>query len=209
MNRSGGAIAFREERQDATLDMVRAGKVIRHQHLPLQHTEHDLDLVEPGGVHRQPMDADLEAQPEREDPGGQLLRSVSRTVILDQMEHANPLAPQAGEQHPQEGLEFSESLPLKTPRQRLPAVHQQAGEQLHGPFPLIPVADMYSMAGRGGGRAAGSLSSLDRCLLVRADDDVAFPAQLLRSLVQVENGDRLFKVTEDPWAAASCDTARA
>jgi hypothetical protein len=75
----------------------------------------------------------------------------------------------------------------------LPAVHQQAGEQLHGAFPLIPVADMYSMAGGGGGRAAGSLSSLDGCLLVRADDDVAFPAQLLRSLVQVENGDRLLK----------------
>src|SRR5215470_13199920 len=39
VNRAGGAITFGEERQDATFDVVRAGKVVGHQHLPLQNAE--------------------------------------------------------------------------------------------------------------------------------------------------------------------------
>src|SRR5262245_26370279 len=45
-----------------------AGKVVGYEHFSLPHAEHDLDLVEPGGAHRQPMDADFEAQPERTNP---------------------------------------------------------------------------------------------------------------------------------------------
>jgi hypothetical protein len=65
VNWSGSPIALGEEPQDATFDVARAGKVVRHQHLPLEDAEHDFDLVQPRGVNRQPMETDLEAQSER------------------------------------------------------------------------------------------------------------------------------------------------
>src|SRR5262245_26305307 len=113
--------------------------------------------------------------------------------MQDEMEHADPFAPQAGKQHLQEQLKLREPLPLETACQRLPAVHQQASEQLHSAFALVPVADMHRMTRANWRRTAGGFSGLDRGFLVRANDDVAFPVQLLRSLVQVENRDRLFK----------------
>src|SRR5262245_59773988 len=139
------------------------------------------------------MDADLEAQPERTNPVGQLLRGVGGTIIQDEMEDADPFAPQTGEQHLQEQLKFPEPLPLETARERFPAVYQQAGEQLHGTLAVIPVADMQGMPRTRRSRTARGFSSLDRGLLVRADDDVALPAQLLRALVQVQNRDGLFQ----------------
>src|SRR5262249_42389303 len=62
---------------------------------------------------------------------------VSGTVIQNEIEDAGPFAPQTGEQHLQEQLKFREPLPLEAARQRFPAVHQQAGEQLHGALALI------------------------------------------------------------------------
>src|SRR5262245_65875593 len=91
------------------------------------------------------MDADLEARAERTNPVGQLLRGVGGTIIQDEMEDADPFAPQTGEQHLQEQLKFPEPLPLETARERFPAVYQQDGEQLHGTLAVIPVDDMQGM----------------------------------------------------------------
>src|SRR5262245_16522581 len=68
---------------------------------------------------------------------------------------------------------------------------------------MISVADMQGMPRTSRGRPAGAFASLDRGLLVRADDEVALPAQLLRSLVQVQNRDGPFQESTTPTTAAS------
>jgi hypothetical protein len=109
------------------------------------------------------MNPNVETEAERANSGRQLLGGVGRTVIQDQVEDADPLAPEAGEQHPQKHLKFTKPLPVKATRQRFPAVHQEAGKQLHRAFALVPIAHMQGMAGPRGGRAACGLPSLDRC----------------------------------------------
>src|SRR4030095_13005144 len=155
--------------------MPRAGKVIRGEHLLLEHAKHNLDLIQPRGMDRQPMNADVEAQSERADPRRQLLGCVGRPVIKDQMQHPDPVAPETGKQHPQELLKFAETLALKTPRQCFAPVHQEARE---GPPKVRPPPRAWMAApnlpggpGPGGLCPATGLPSLDRRFLIRADDN--------------------------------------
>jgi hypothetical protein len=64
-DRLSPAVALGEEGQDALTHVGSAVKVIGRERLPLQLAEHDLDLVEPGGIDRQPMEVDGERQVER------------------------------------------------------------------------------------------------------------------------------------------------
>ena len=111
-------VALGQKGQQTTFDVARAVKVIGGKHFLLQDAKHNLDLVQPRGVDRKPMNADVEAQPERANPRRELLGGMGRPVIEDQVKYPDPFAPEAGEQHPQEPLKFAEALPLKTPRQR-------------------------------------------------------------------------------------------
>jgi len=174
-------------------NVVRAGEIIGHQHLPLEDAEHDLGLIKPRGVHRQPMDADLEGQAARENPGRQLPRRMGGTVVEDEMKDPDPSAPEAGEEHLQERLKFTEALAFNAARQGLPLVDQQAGKQLHRPFAVVPVAYTHGEAVASGDCAALGLPGLNRGLLVRADDDVALPAQALRPLMQLQDGNGLLQ----------------
>jgi hypothetical protein len=173
--------------------MPRSVEVVGHERLPLELAEYDLDLVQPGSMDRQPMDLDFEGEGERLDPGRQPLGGMSRAVVQDQVQRSDPPTPDAGHEHSQKDLEFDEPLSPKTPRQRFARVDQQAGKQLHGAFSLVAVAEVRRPAGAGRRRAPAGLASLDGCLLVGADDDVAFPGERVRPLVEIQNGDRLLQ----------------
>ena len=99
----------------------------------MQLTEHDLDLVKPGGIDGQPVQVDGERQVKRVDPRWQALGGVRGAVVQDQVEAANPPTPDAAEEHPQEALELDEALALKAAGQGFAGVHQQAAEQLDCP----------------------------------------------------------------------------
>ena len=141
------SVALCEKRQRPIFYQGQAGEVIRCQDLLLEQAKDDLNLIEPGRVHGQPMDADVEAEPQGANPGSQLLGRMGGPIIENEMQHANSLAPEAGEEHPQEDLKFAEALALKTPREGFPAMHQEAREELHSALTLIAVPDMKGMAG--------------------------------------------------------------
>ena len=88
-------VALGEEVQQATFDVARGVKVIWGQYLLLQQAKDNLNLVQPGGVHRQPMNVDGEGQAERANPRRQLLGGVGRPIVEDQMEDADASAPKA------------------------------------------------------------------------------------------------------------------
>jgi hypothetical protein len=64
-DRSRPSVALGEEAQDALADVVGTLEVVGRERLPLQLAEHDLDLVQPGRVDRQPMEMDGKRQARR------------------------------------------------------------------------------------------------------------------------------------------------
>src|SRR4030095_15171509 len=105
LDRACRSVPVSQEGQEATFNVAGAVKVIWGEHLLLQGAEDNLEFVTPRGMDRKPMNANVEAQPEGIYPRRQLLGRMGRSVIKDQMEYANPFAPEAGEQQPQELLE--------------------------------------------------------------------------------------------------------
>lgn len=193
LNWPSGSIALSEKVKDAALHTPRSVEVIGHEHLLLELAENDLDLVQPGGMDRQPMDLDFEGEGERLDSGRQPLGGMSRAVVQDQVQRSDALTPDAGHEHSPKDLKFDEPLSPKTPRQRFASVDQQAGKELHGAFSLVAVAEVHRPAGAGGHRVPAGLAGLDGRLLVGADDDVALPGQPLRPLVEIQYGNRLLQ----------------
>src|SRR5262249_46219550 len=121
--------------------------------------------------------------------GGQALGGMRGAVVQDQVEPAGPPTPHALEEHPPEALELDEALALKTPSQGFAGVHQQAGEQLPGAPTLIPIGQVHGAAGPRRRRAPARAPGLDRRLLIRADDQVAFPGERLGALVEGQDRD--------------------
>ena len=91
-DRLSASVALGEEAQDALADMVGTLEVVGRQGLPLQFAEHDLDLVQPGGVDRQPMEVDGKRQVQAREPRPQALGRVRGAVVQDEVEAANPAA---------------------------------------------------------------------------------------------------------------------
>jgi hypothetical protein len=102
LDRTSPSIACGGEGSDAVTHVGGAVEVVGREGLPLQLAEHDLDLVEPGGVDGQSMEVDGERQVERRDPGRQTFRRMRGAIVQDQMQAANAPAPDASEEHPQE-----------------------------------------------------------------------------------------------------------
>src|SRR4030095_5975145 len=113
LDRACRSVPVSQEGQEATFNVAGPVKVMGGEHLLLQDAEDNLDLIQPRGMDRKPMNANVEAQPEGTYPRRQLLGRMGRSVIKDQMEYAHPFAPEAGGQQPPETLAFSESAAVQ------------------------------------------------------------------------------------------------
>ena len=78
--------------QQVPLQNQGAGGVIRRQHIALHFAENDFDLVQPTGPLRQPVESDLEGQLQRNNPRVQLLGSMGRTIVQNQVQDLQPAA---------------------------------------------------------------------------------------------------------------------
>lgn len=154
------------------------------QDLSLEQREDQLHLVQPRGVDRQPMDANLEGKAETANPAWQLLRGMGGSAVQDQVEDSDPVAPEAPEEHLTKGLEVHEALALKTASHRLTAMDQQGGEEVEDAVPRIAGSHAHRPARAGGCDTAGRLQDLDAGLLIGADDELSSSSQPLGLFVE-------------------------
>ena len=110
LDRLSPSVALGEVAQDALADVIGALEVIGRERLPLQLAEDDLDLVQPGGVDGQPMEVDGKWQAQDREPGGQTLGRMRRAVVQDEVQAANPAAPDTTKEQLEEVLELNEAL---------------------------------------------------------------------------------------------------
>src|SRR5205823_12584272 len=68
------------------LQRQRTREIIRGEDVPLHLAEDDLDLIQPTGVRRQPINLDRKRQFERRNPGPQLLGGVRRAIVENEMD---------------------------------------------------------------------------------------------------------------------------
>jgi len=189
----GMLVPLSEVRQQGCFQVVEIRKVVRRQDLPLERGEHDFDLIQPGGMDRQPMDMDGERQPEGLDPRLQPLGRVGGPVVHDQVQDADAVAPETLEHHAEKRLEVDEALARPAPGNRLARVDQQPRKQLQRPFPLVSISRAQRMPRTGGRNASRELSGLDRRLLIGTHDDLASSGELLRLGVEVQDDRGLFQ----------------
>jgi hypothetical protein len=118
---------------------------------------------------------------------------MRRAIVQDQVETANPPAPNTPEEHPQEALELDKALALKAARQGLAGVHRQTAEQLHRALALIAIGQVQWATGPRRRQGPAGPPGLDRRLLIRADDKVAPSGEPLGAFVQGQNRDGPFE----------------
>ena len=186
-NRLGFQIALSEVVHHPDFQFMDIGEVTRGQHLALQRREDDLDLIQPGGIDRQPVDADLEWKFQRPDPAPDLLGGMGGAVVQDQVQHPDAFCPQALEDHPEEHLELHEPLPGEAANHRLSGVDEQPGKQMQHSLAHISGSVAHRRARLGGIDPTGSHQGLYAGLLIRADDDLSPLSQSFGSLIQVQN----------------------
>src|SRR6516165_12476762 len=109
LDRLSPSVALGEEAHDALADVIDALEVVGRERLPLQLAEHDLDLIQPGGVDGQPMDVEGKGQVQAREPGGQPPGRMRGAVVQDQVQAANPAAPDTAEQQLAEAWELDEA----------------------------------------------------------------------------------------------------
>ena len=142
MNRSGSPVVMTDEDQDGLLQVWQGVKVIGLQHLALQDTEPELDLIEPGRVLGQPVDLHLK-RPGTSfclglQPGFQSFRRVRGPVIQNQGQGVHPTLPgRRDDRVQQKRLEVDKPFPGPTLAVHLPVGDTQPGEELQSALPLV------------------------------------------------------------------------
>lgn len=187
MNRLRLHVAFREVVHHPVLKLMDIGEMTRSQHFALQRRENDLDLIQPGGIDRKPMDADLEGQLQRPNPAPDLLGRMGGTIVQDQMQDTDAFDPEAMENHLEERLELHEPLARQATRHRLSGVDKQPREQMQHSLAHVTGSMAYRLARLGGIDPAGGGSSLHARLLIRANDDLSPSRKSFGLLIEVQH----------------------
>ena len=193
LNRLGLQIALSEVVHHPGFQLMAIGEVTRGQDLSLERREDDLDLIQPGGVDRQPVDADLEGKLQRPNPSPDLLGSMGGAVVQNQLEDSEALCPETLEDHLQEVLEFQEALTGEAADHRLSGVDEPSCEQMQDALAHVAGSVAHRRAGLGGIDSACGQQGLHAGLLIRADDDLSPSSQGFGSLMQVQNNRGLFE----------------
>lgn len=186
-DRFGMEIALSKIVHDPILQILCIHEVPWRENLALKRREDDLDLIQPGGIDWQPVDADLEGQLQRPNPATDLLGRMGGAIVQDQMQNSDALGPKALEDHLEERLEFHESFSPQATGHRLAGVDQQPGEQIQHALAHVTssVAHRFSRTGRID--PAGSGQGLDTGLLIRADEDLSPSGKGSRPLVKIQH----------------------
>src|SRR5215470_7925759 len=93
------------------LQRQRTRKIVRGKNVTLHLAEDDLDLIEPTGMRRQPVNPDFKGQCRRRNPQAQLFRGMRRAVIENQMDDLQARTQGALKQLQQEGFEIGKLSP--------------------------------------------------------------------------------------------------
>jgi hypothetical protein len=169
--------------------------MIRLQGLPLQDTEPNLDLVQPGGIGGQPTDPDVQYPAVHLDlflqPAFELLGHVRRAVVQDQSQRVDAALQRFRDHHPQqESPEINEPFPQTTLAIDLPVRHAQRAKEMKGSLALMSGRDVHRLSWRRRVERPLPLPSLDRDLLVHTNDPQSLLQQLLYALVALQNRTR-------------------
>ena len=175
------------ERVEAVDDRLEAREVIWSQDFALHDGEHDLDLVQPGGV---------EGEVHEHEVGPLGLETVNRSLpavggaVVDDPEHTLGVPVGiAGHDLLDQPPERRDPGLLLTASGQVAAVHVPGGEVAQRAATVIVMLDTLGTAWSGSGGLVGALPGLDLCLLVRADHVLAGVQQpaLPAPLIQIEN----------------------
>ena len=186
-NRRGVLVTLREVVHHPVFQCTDIGEMRGGQHLALQRGEDDLHLIQPGGIDRQPVDANREGQLQRSDPPPDLLGGMGGAVVQDQMQHLEALGPEALEQHLEKGLELHEPLARPAPHHRLAGVHEQPREEMQDPLAHIAGPIAHRRARLGGVDSACGGSGLHAGLLIGTDDALSSSSEGVGPLVEVQH----------------------
>jgi len=182
----GMEIALSKIVHDSILQILGIREVPWRENLALKRREDDLDLIQPGGIDRQPMDSYLEGKLERSNPSSNLFGRMGGSVIEDQMEDSNVFCPETPEDHLEEVLELHEPLAGEAARHRLSGVDEQPREQVENSLPLVAGSRPNRLARASRHDSAGIGQGLDARLFIGADDDLAPTSHRSRSRVEIQ-----------------------
>ena len=165
----------------------RTREIVRGEDIPLHLAEDDLDLIEPTGVRRQPVNPDFTCQRQRRNPRSELFGGMRRAVIEHQMDDLQPCAQGTQKQLPQDGCEIGTFSPAACPCNRHSRSDHQGTEQLHGTHPFLPLRDVDRGPWRRGFGRTDTLPGLDGGLLITAHPRFPLCCQRLGVFVALEH----------------------
>jgi len=131
------------------LQRQRTREIVRGEDLTLHLAEDDLDLIEPTGVRRQPVNPHFKGQLQRRNPGAELFGRMCRAMVENQMHDFQPCTQRALKKLQQEGFEIDKLSARPRPGKSQPRGDQQRAEELDRAHPLIPIRDLDGKAWRG------------------------------------------------------------
>src|SRR2546425_12463646 len=111
------------------LERQRAGKVVGREHITLDLTKDDLDLIQPTGVLGQPVQPYFAGQLQRGQPSPELFGGMGGTVVENQMNHFAADTERTLKECEQEGFEIDKLLTRPRLGEGQPAGHDQSTEE--------------------------------------------------------------------------------
>lgn len=181
------SVAFLEVRQNAAFQLRAIVHVTGRQDLALERREDQFDLIQPRRVDGEPVDANFEGELETTNPRLDLLGRMGRPIVQDEMQHRDPLTPEAAEEHVAEDLEIHEALTLKTAGEGLPLMDQQRGEEVEDAMSRVASPDSHGLTRLGSRDAAGHLQRLHAGLLIGTDDEFPTSSKLASVFVEIQD----------------------
>ncbi len=198
-NGLGTLVAVGQVACDRVFHFINAVEMSWAQDLPLQWRENDLDLIQPGGVFRQPVDANNVRKLQTGDPCLDLFRSMSRSIVENQVQDGDLFGPKTREEHVQKVLEVDETLPVEETGDSLSCVDQEPREEIRNSQPLVATTSLQSLARPGSDNAARDPQRLNAGFLVRTDNDFPSASQFLGLFVEIEHDRCLFEKERIGW----------
>ncbi len=152
------------------------------QAFALQDAEPNFDLIEPGGVGRQPADLEVEWRLERGlellQPAFQLFRGMSRAVVQDESDRGHFAAHGFGHNDLlDKGLEIDKALAGAASPVDAAIGHTQACKQVAGTSPMVARCVQLGFASQGRTWLLFTLTGLDRRFFVEGQEPGSFSQQ--------------------------------
>ncbi len=174
IDRFGGLIVIGDELVERAFKVLRAEKVIGLQVFALKHTEPDFELIEPGGIGRQPeylkVQSPITGAFLLTEPAFELLGGVRRSIIEDEGHRMDgPLQCFRNDVLLNKGLEIGKAFALSTGAIDLAISNREPGKQMLCAATMIAGFVQHRLAWASWTRRLLALSCLNGRFLVEAD----------------------------------------